>query len=416
MPLPFALIDCNNFFVSCVRVHEPALKNRPVAVLSNNDGCFISCSAEAKALGLPRGGTAFKFKDLIEKHNVVVKSANFTLFSDISDRIYRTLEMFSPEIEKYSIDESFLRLPERVSPEMIGKEIYRYTRIPVTVGVGATKTLAKAANHIAKRDESFKGALCLPEGSGGDALLAGVKVDKVWGIGRRWTVKLNELGIDTALDLKYAPDALIKQRLNVVGLRVVHELRGMPCIELEEVIPDKQQMMCCRSFSRPIEQYGELKQAVAFLVSTVGERLRSENQVAAGIQVYITTKTFGQGPHYSNSHGFLLPEATSFTPRLVRYAHQGLERIFRSGMKYRRAGIFLSGLNSNRFLQLDVFDGQNTDQHLALMDALDRINSRYGRDTVFIGAIGTERRWLSRSAQKPPSYTTRWSDLVSVAG
>ena len=416
MPLPFALIDCNNFFVSCVRVHEPALKKKPVVVLSNNDGCFISCSPEAKALGLPRGGTAFKFQDIIKKHDVVVKSANFTLFSDISDRIYRTLEMFSPEVEKYSIDESFLHLPEKVDPKVLGKEVYRYTRIPVTVGVGKTKTLAKAANHIAKRNALFKGALSLPGGEDDDELLTHVDVDKIWGIGRRWAVKLKELGIETAAELKHARDALIKQRLNIVGLRVVHELRGMPCIELEEVIPDKQQMMCCRSFSRPIETYDEMKQAVAFLTSTVAERLRSENQVAAGIQVYLTTKKFGAGPHYSNSYGFLMPEATSFTPRMVQYAQQCLKRIYRSGYKYRRAGIFLSGLNNNRFLQLDIFDGQQAEQHLSLMEALDRINTRYGRDTIFIGAVGTERRWLSRSSQKPPSYTTQWSDLVSVRG
>ena len=412
----FALIDCNNFFVSCVRVHEPALRNRPVVVLSNNDGCFISCSPEAKALGLPRGGPAFKYQDVLEKHDVVVRSANFTLFSDISDRIYRTLAMFSPEVEKYSIDESFLHLSDRVAPEAIGREIYRYTRIPVTVGVGATKTLAKAANHLAKRDPAFGGALCLPEGPACDTLLERVRVEKVWGIGPRWAAKLNALGIDTAAALKYARDALIRQRLNVVGLRVVHELRGMACIELEEVIPDKQQMMCCRSFGRPVETYEEMRQAVAQLASTIGERLRGENQVAAGIQVHITTKRFGAGPHYSNAHGVLMPEATSFTPRLVQYAHRCLERIYRPGFAYRRAGVFLSGLNRNRFLQLDIFDGQNTEKHRALMEALDAINARYGRDTIFIGAVGTERRWLSRSAIKPPSYTTQWSQLVSIKG
>ncbi|MEM8484220.1 MAG: Y-family DNA polymerase [Bacteroidota bacterium] len=410
---PFALIDCNNFFVSCVRVHEPRLWNRPVVVLSNNDGCFISCSPEAKALGFPRGGTAFKYKDALKKHNVVVKSSNFTLFADISDRVYNTLRRFSPEIEKYSVDESFLKLPDVTHPKHIRDELYRYTRIPVTVGVGQTKTLSKAANHIAKKDASFAGALTLPEGDAANAFLQRVQVQKVWGIGGRWAAKLAQLGIDDALALKYARDSLIRQQLNVVGLRVVHELRGMRCIELEEVIPDKQQMMCCRSSDGPITSYEKLREFVAYLASTVAERLRSENQVAAGIRTYITTKQFEQRK-YSKAHGVLMPEATAFTPRLVDFAIQNLKQIYRPGFRYRRAGVFLWGLNKNKFLQMDLFDAQHASKHLTLMDTLDKINARYGRDTVFVGSIGVERDWLSRAADPPKFYTTRWHDLARV--
>ena len=413
MPSPFALIDCNNFFVSCVRVHEPSLRNKPVVVLSNNDGCFISCSPEAKALGFPRGGTAFKFKDELKKHNVVVKSSNFTLFADISERVYKTLTKFSPDIEKYSIDESFLKLPEITKPRYIRDELYRYTRIPVTVGVGETKTLSKAANHIAKRNESFRGALRMPAGADADLLLKEVKVNKVWGIGSRWAAKLVQLGIENAKDLKYARDSLIKQKLNIVGLRVVHELREMRCIELQETIPDKQQMMCCRSSDGPIMSYEKMREFVAYLTSTVAERLRTENQVAAGIRTYITTKQFAQ-KNYSGSYGVLMPEATSFTPRLVDFAVRNLNRIYRPGYKYLRAGVFLWGLNKNRFHQMDLFDAQNANKHLSLMKALDNINAKYGRDTIFVGSIGLERDWLSRAAAPSKFYTTRWEELAKV--
>ncbi len=413
MPTPFALIDCNNFFVSCVRVHEPSLRNKPVVVLSNNDGCFISCSPEAKALGFPRGGTAFKYKDELIKHNVVVKSSNFTLFADISDRVYKTLTKFSPEIEKYSVDESFLKLPEIVKPKYIRDELYRYTRIPVTVGIGETKTLSKAANHIAKRNDKFEGALRMPRGKDADLLLEIVEVNKVWGIGGKWAAKLAQLGIENAKDLKYARDNLIKQKLNIVGLRVVHELREMRCIELEESIPDKQQMMCCRSSDGPIIGYEKMREFVAYLTSTVAERLRSEDQVAAGIKTYITTKQFAE-KKYSGSYGVLMPEATSFTPRLVDFAVKNLDKIYRHGYKYLRAGVFLWGLNKNKFHQMDLFDTQNTQKHLSLMNAFDGINAKYGRDTVFVGSIGVERDWLSRAADPPKFYTTRWAELVRV--
>ena len=410
---PFALIDCNNFFVSCVRIHEPGLRNRPVVVLSNNDGCFISCSQEAKALGFARGGTAFKYKDELKKHNVVVKSSNFTLFADISDRVYHTLSKFSPEIEKYSVDESFLMLPEITTPKHIRDELYRCTRIPVTVGVGETKTLSKAANHIAKKDLSLLGALTLPGGDAADSFLRNVPINKIWGIGSRWSAKLVQLGIENACELKHARDSLIKQKLNIVGLRVVHELRGMRCIGLEEVIPDKQQMMCCRSSDGPILSYEKLREFVAYLASTVAERLRSENQVAAGIKTYITTKQFDQ-KRYSNAHGVMMPEATSFTPRLVDFAISNLDRIYQPGFKYRRAGVFLWGLNKNKFVQMDLFDAQNATKHLSLMKTLDQINAKYGRDTVFIGSIGLERDWLSRAADPPKFYTTRWKELAKV--
>ncbi|MEZ4699133.1 MAG: Y-family DNA polymerase [Rhodothermales bacterium] len=321
-----ALVDCNNFFVSCVRVYEPRLRGRPVVVLSNNDGCMIARSNEAKALGLPMGAPAFKHQETIRRHGVVVKSSNFTLFNDISERIYGTLGMFSPEVEKYSIDESFLRLPEIVDPTRIQREVYRYTRIPVSVGIAGTKTLAKAANNLVKRNPAFEGCLRLPAGEGADPFLEQVEVRSVWGIGGRWAAKLTALGIGNARELKYARDALIKQKLNIVGLRVVHELRGMACIGLEMVLPDRQQTICSRSFGAPLEAYDRVREAVSAYTAIAAKRLRDARQQATTIHVFITTKSFGQGPHYSNSHAVMLPEPTAYTPLLIRYASKAFDR------------------------------------------------------------------------------------------
>jgi len=412
--IPFALVDCNNFFVSCVRVYEPRLRGRPVVVLSNNDGCMIARSNEAKALGLPMGAPAFKHQETIRRHGVVVKSSNFSLFSDISDRIYTTLGQFSPDVEKYSIDESFLMLPDRVDPAHIKQEVYRYTRIPVSVGIAGTKTLAKAANSMVKLDPRFEGCLRLPEGAGADPFLEGMEVRKVWGIGGQWAAKLNALGIHTAKDLKYARDALIRQKLNVVGLRVVHELRGLACMELVQEMPDRQQTICSRSFGVPLETLEKVREAVSTYTAIAAKRLRGARQQATTLHVYITTKSFGQGPHYSNSHAVMLPESTAYTPLLIRYAGKALDRIWRPGFAYRRAGVVLTGLSNNRFLQLDAFEGDRRQAESALMQALDRINEKYGRDVVFLGSTGTEKEWLSRSTEKSPCYTTQWADLLRV--
>jgi DNA polymerase V len=414
MPDPFALVDCNNFFVSCVRVYEPQLRGRPVVVLSNNDGCMIARSNEAKALGLPMGAPAFKHRETIRRHGVVVKSSNFSLFSDLSERIYETLGRFSPEVEKYSIDESFLRLPEMVAPAHIKREVYRYTRIPVSVGVAGTKTLAKAANSMAKLEPRYEGCLILPDGPTADPYLEGLEVRKVWGIGPSWSARLAELGIPNARALKYARDGLIRQKLNVVGLRVVHELRGMPCLDLEQVMPDRQQTICSRSFGTPLTTYESVREAVAAYTAIAARRLRDARQQASTLHVYLTTKHHGTGPHYTNSHAAMLPEPTAYTPLLVKYAGRAFDRIWRPGYAYRRAGVVFTGLSNSRFVQLDAFEGDRRRQESALMRALDAINTKYGRDTVFLGSSGTEREWLSRSTEKSPCYTTQWTDLLRV--
>ncbi|MDX1546316.1 MAG: Y-family DNA polymerase [Rhodothermales bacterium] len=416
--LRFALVDCNNFYVSCERVFDPSLAGRPVAVLSNNDGCIIARSDEVKALGVPMGAPYFKWRKVLARHGARVFSSNYALYGDMSSRVMRVLEGTAPEIEVYSIDEAFLHLastrPAEEQACAAQARVLRWTGIPTSIGIAPTKTLAKIANRFAKQWPACAGVFDLSRRRDARDLLALVGVEDVWGIGPRRTRLLNAHGIHTALDLREARDAWVKKALTITGLRTVYELRGISCLPLDEVQPPKKAITCSRSFGEPVTEKAGLQQALAAFVARAAEKLRAQGSVAAALHVFITTKDFGPGPHYGGSRTAVLPEPSAYTPALTRHAHRGLDRLYRPGYRYRKAGVMLTGLRPAGSPQADLFEPANHGRHAALMEAVDALNGRYGRGTVFFAASGTERRWAMKQVRRSPRYTTRWEDVLRV--
>ncbi|MFQ5570972.1 MAG: Y-family DNA polymerase [Rhodothermales bacterium] len=416
----FALIDCNNFYVSCERVFDPSLEGVPVAVLSNNDGCVIARSEEVKALGVKTGVPHFKVRRLFEQHRVRVLSSNYALYGDLSGRVMQTLRRCAPAVEVYSIDEAFLHLPDvgtaRVQAQAARARVRQWTGIPTSIGIGSTKTLAKIAHRFAKRHPEYGGVFDLTHRRDVDALLGLVAVEDVWGVGRQYAKLLRGHGIETARALRDADERWIRQRMTVVGVRLVYELRGVSCLPLEQVGGAKKGITSSRSFGSVVEKLEGLRQAVASNVTRAAEKLRSQGSVAGLVTVFITTKAYGRGPHYTNSRTVVLPEATAYTPVLIGYAHRGLASIYRAGYRYKKAGVIMSGIHGSEERQRDLFAGLDHGKASSLMAAVDGVNRRWGRGTVFFGASGTgRRRWLMKQVLRSPRYTTRW-DEVPVVG
>ncbi|HTY08678.1 MAG TPA: Y-family DNA polymerase [Candidatus Edwardsbacteria bacterium] len=413
----FALADCNSFYASCERVFDPSLEGRPVVVLSNNDGCVIARTAEAKALGIVGFEPFFKYQHLIDKHNVAVYSANFTLYGDLSGRVMSVLRSFAPQTEVYSIDEAFLTLTGMaVDPadycRGIRRAVRQWTGLPVSIGVGPTKTLAKLANKVAKRDAAHGGVFDLTGRPDLDALLESVDVQDVWGVGRRYGQFLRSRGIATARQLRDLPDRYVRKHLTVVGLRTVEELRGHPCIGVEETRPPKQAILTSRSFGKDIHTLRELAEAAAEFTAMSAEKLRAQRSVAAFVMVFLETNSFREGPQYSNAATIGIPEPSDYTPKLLEAAHAGLRRIFRPGYPYKRCGVMLSGIAPKAEVQLDCFaqDHGNAGK-TALMAALDAVNARWGRGALKYAAAGVERPWKMRQLKLSPRFTTQWEDL-----
>ncbi len=411
----FALIDCNNFYVSCERVFDPSLREVPVAILSNNDGCIIARSAEVKALGVPTGGPYFKYERLLARHGARVFSSNYALYGDMSQRVMQVLRQTAPEVEVYSIDEAFLHLADTRLPVDQAREarrrVRRWTGIPVSIGLGPTKTLAKIATHFAKRHPEVEGVFDLTHRRDVDDLLGLVHVGEVWGIGPQYTRRLLARGIETARQLRDAHDAWVKKHLTIVGLRTVYELRGVSCLPLDQVRPAKKGITCSRSFGEPVVVLAGLKEAVAAYVTRAAEKLRAQTSLAATLCVFITTKTFGKGPHYHNSYTVTLPEPNAYTPDLIRYAHRCLEKIYRPGYRYKKAGVMLTGIQPATLRQGHLFVQAGHQGNQALMEVVDAINKRWGQGTVFFAASGTQRPWPMCQQQHSKRYTTRWDEV-----
>ncbi len=416
----FALVDCNSFYASCEQVFDPQLRDRPVIVLSNNDGCVIARTAEAKAVGIKMAEPFFEQQDLILQHDVQVFSANFTLYGDMSNRVMEVLRQFSPGMEVYSIDEAFLDLTGfQGSLEDYGRKIkgtvYRWTGIPTSVGIGPTKTLAKIANRIAKRRKEAKGVFDITDHPDIDRILEGVEVGDVWGIGRRYARLLSGRGILNAKQLRDLPDKFVRQRMTVMGLRTVTELRGQPCIGLDEAVPDKKNLLTSRSFGQPVRKRAELEQAVAEYASMSAEKLRRQSSRASAVSVFIETDVFGDEPQYRNFATTGLAVPTAYTPDIIRAAHQALDRIFRLGYAYKKAGVMLSGVVPDSRVQLDAFAYDGGIQiKQSVMRALDSINIRMGRNKVFYAAQGVKRTWGMRQNKLSKRFTTRWDEIPTV--
>lgn len=419
----FAICDANNFYCSCEKSFEPALQGRPVVVLSNNDGCVVARSPEAKALGIKMGDPVFRLQDIIRRHRVVVRSSNYPLYGDMSARFMAILGEFTPRLEVYSIDEAFLDLSGFRHLDLVayGREmrqrVLRSLGLPICVGIAPTKTLAKAANWVAKKDRApaEQGVLYTPDRESQTALLAQVPVEEVWGVGPRLTPRLHALGLRTALQLRDADPRVIRRRFGVVLERTVRELQGLSCLALEEVASPRQQIVVSRSFGRPVEELGVLTSAVVQYASRAAEKLRAQDSAAARMTVFIETNSFDERePQYSRAATVGLSPATQDSRMIIRAAVGALRSIFRRGFRFKRAGVMLLELSPARTAQGELFEADDKARGKALMDAIDSINKRYGRDSIVFGSKGLHRHWRSRSQQLSPAYTTRWSDLVRV--
>jgi DNA polymerase V len=414
----FALVDCNNFYASCERVFNPKLEGRPVVVLSNNDGCVVARSNEAKALGIGMGVPAFEVEEVIKKNNVEVFSSNYALYADMSGRVMETLSTFTPRIEIYSIDEAFLNLAGfRTPPADYGRQIQRtvkqWTGMPVSVGIAGTKTLTKIANYIAKRSDKAKGVLDLTNASYLSRALARTPLEKVWNVGIKTAIKLKRAGFKTALDLSGADINWIRNKFGVVGVRAVYELRGICCYPLEHNPQAKKSICVSRMFGRPVSSAEELKEAISSYASRAGERLRQE-QLAAGIMtVFVTTSRFIRD-RYFNSHTVEFGVATNDTMELIRSACGCIDRLYRKGCAFKKCGIGLSGLVPEKKIQKNLFDGVDREKSQRLMRAIDAVNSRLSCPVQW-AAEGINQPWQVKFKRRSNRYTTRWDELLEVA-
>ena len=412
-----ALVDCNNFYVSCERVFRPDLKNVPVVVLSNNDGCAVSRSNEAKALGIKMGQPWFECQALAEAHGILALSSNYALYADLSNRVMSILSDYSPRHEVYSIDECFVDLTGtqklRDVSYAMRERVIAWTGIPVCVGIGPTKTLAKLANHIAKKHPRSKGVFnynALTQVQQ-DTLLSQIEVGEVWGIGRRISTRLAEHGIHTVQDLRSAHTATLRAEFGVVIEKTQRELQGIACIDLQEAVPDKKQIVSSRSFGHTVRDVAVLKDAMSTFVANACAKLRAQGSHAALIQVSLHTNRFRKDlPQYNPSFTLPLPQPTNDSLVVSRWADYLVGRLFKPEYDYKKAGIMLGEITPVGQYQADWLEPtQATDTRL--MDALDGLNKKFGRGTVKVSTQGAHRGWQMRQERKSPSYTTDWDAI-----
>ena len=414
----FALIDCNAFYVSCERVFNPKLNNRPVVALSNNDGCIIARSKEAKALGIKMGVPLFKVKDIVERENVIVFSSNYTLYADMSRRVMNIISEFTPSIEVYSIDEAFIELTNmNVDYESYArhmrKVILQYTGIPVSIGIASTKTLTKVANHIAKDDESLEGVCSLIQHENLDQVLEDTNVADVWGVGRQLSKKLIANGIFNAKLLKNCEDAWVRKMMSVNGLKTVSELREISCLDLEETSATRKSCCTTRSFGKPLINLEDIEQAVTTFARRATERIRGENLIASTVSVFLRTNPFDRNRYYSNSSTTTLSYPTYDTVQIVKTALQLTKIIFRENYKYKKAGVLLSGFYEKGTETKDLFSEARY-RSPKLMSAVDQINERYGSDTIQIATECQMGKWKQKRKNCTQSYTTQLDNVLLI--
>ena len=422
----FALVDVNNFYVSCERVFAPKLEDVPMVVLSNNDGCAVARSAEVKALGVKMGTPWFQMKDLAKQHGIQAYSSNYTLYGDMSGRVVEVLRKFTPNLEVYSIDESFLQietvLKQYADPTSLGQiikqDVKDTTGLPVCVGIGASKTLAKLANHLAKKNPQFAG-VCDISSMPKEVLyqwMAETAVGEVWGIGGKTAKKLKELKINSIFDLVQISPQAMRQQFGVVIERICYELRGVSCLQLEEVAPAKQQIISSRSFGKPVTSMEGLAESVATHAARGAEKLRSQKSVTGALTIFVQTnphKPFE--PQHHQSITVVLSDPSDNTLTLTSAALKGLKQIYKAGFKYKKAGVILNLLADKPTMQQSLFDDMEVKGKSAgLMKAMDSINSRFGNAAIKTAASGTKQDWQMRSANRSPNYTTQWDELPVV--
>ena len=415
----FALIDCNAVYVSCERVFNPKLNNRPVVALSNNDGCIISRSKEAKALGIKMGVPLFKVKDIVEKEKVVVFSSNYTLYADMSRRVMNIISSSSPYTEIYSIDEAFVELSSlpidyESYAHQLRQTILQHTGIPVSIGIASTKTLAKVANHKAKKDDSLNGVCSLVNYNNIDQILELTEVGDVWGVGRRLSKKLINHGIHNAKLLKNCSDSWIRKMMSVNGLKTITELRGISCIPLEEYSMTRKSCCTTRSFGKLLTNLEDIEQAVTTFARRAAERIRSESLAASCVSVFVRTNPFDKkSAYYSNGASRTLSHPTHDSITIIETALLLTKRIFKNNYQYKKAGVLLSGLCDESEIQETLFE-KNYNQNSDLMSAIDAINYRYGRDTLQMASECKVGNWKQKRENCTRNYTTQIDRLLLV--
>jgi len=415
-----ALVDCNSFYVSCERLFNPSIIKKPVVVLSNNDGCVISRSTEAKVLGIKMGEPYFKVKKIVKSNDVKIFSSNYSLYGDISRRVMKTLKQFSPEIEIYSIDEAFLNLSSIKDEDLleygnkIRKVVLKWTGIPTSIGIGTTKTLCKAANHIAKREKS--GVINFINSKQIDQYLEKIKINDVWGVGQQLTKFYIKNGVNTAYQLKNLSNSWIKKNTNVFGSRTAMELKGVSCISLEP--HEEKRKNCCvsRSFGKKVTRLEELKESITTHCLNAAEKIRIDNQTAKKITVFIRTSPFQKNKsYYANSKDMDLPIRTNDSIELIKQALIALNYIYKEGYKYQKAGIILSGLNDVDVYKKNLFSSINREEKRKnLMKAIDCTNSRYGRQSLSIAQAGLKKKWNIRRQYSSKIDTASFDFLPTV--
>ncbi len=415
---PIALVDCNNFYASCERIFNPKLEGMPIIVLSNNDGMIIARSNEAKAVGIKMGEPLFKVKELVDKYNVKVFSSNYTLYGDMSQRVMSLMERFSPKVEIYSIDEAFLcfdGFDDTIIEEhcsMIRKTIKKWTGIPVSIGIGSTKTIAKLANRIAKKNQQMNGVLNLWNNDKLDDYLKKESVEDIWGVGRQYTKLLYLNNIYTAYDLKNAPDKWIRSKMTVMGLRTVFELREIPCISIDSSHPDKKSIVCSRSFGKVTNNLQYVKEAIATFTSKAAEKMRKQKSAAHILHIFLRTNPFKNCPQYHNGVMVEFPIATDSTAEMLKMADKAVEQIFKPEFEYHKVGVMLSGFIPNDNCQTTIFDTEDRIKSAKITELIDKVNKEWGVNALFYAASGTQKVWKTKSERRSPRYTTCWKELA----
>ena len=417
----FALIDCNNFYVSCERVFNPRLNNKPVIVLSNNDGCAISRSNEAKELGIPMGAPAFKYEKVFQKNNVEVFSSNFPLYGDMSSRVMSILSKYTPNIEIYSIDEAFLKFEGFENYDLqsyceeIKKTVLKWTGIPVSIGVAPTKALAKVANRISKKfPNQTKGVYIIHSEEKRIKGLKWLKIEDVWGIGFKHAERLKNIKINTAYNFINLEDSWVRKNMSVVGLRLKKELEGKSVLDLEEVRSPKKAIATTRSFEGTITDYEKVKERISTFAICCAEKLRSQNSNCNSIYVFVKSNKFQKNrPQYRNGILITIPFSTNSNIIISKYAIEGLKRIFKEGIGYKKAGTIVMGLDSSQNHQLNLFKNENP-RHKYLMKAIDHIQKKEGQSKIKLASQDLRKRWKMKQEKLSPNYTCKVNEIIRV--
>ncbi len=420
----YALIDCNNFYASCERVFDPSLRGKPIAILSNNDGCIIARSNEAKKVGVEMGIPEFKIRDLIKNKGIVLKSSNYALYGDMSRRVMETLRHLTPKVEPYSIDEAFMEFPKLIADdlEQFGRQIKttvkQWTGLPVSVGIAPSKTLAKIANETAKSDPTYDDVLNLVEYSKLDDLLHDTKLTDIWGIGAGLARRLFKEGIKNAHQLKQQINRKewVRSKLSVTGLRTVMELNGQPCLSVEHIEDPRKGIMTSRSFGKAVTNREDLSEAIAHFISIAAEKMRAQKSVASLLHVTLRTNKYSNyKSKYKYGIAFPLHMPTANTAYLIKCGHSCLDRLYTSGLRYKKASVVLTGIIPESEVQSDLFSkNQYTQTEHDLMKKVDDINTKYGSETTHFASTGIDRSWQMKQDYLSPKFTTRWDDILEV--